>query len=615
MDAPVSPQNDDKSPARPAACPTPPGGSALPAVAFSRQEWIRLFQEGEHEKLCGEFLRILDHFTKVAYYNLSAPERSFVNDFVESFLFFFCHPDLNVPAGHAQAFIGLNPIIANVAAISDFGSTTPWVVRLARHKENYFKLLALYNVRSDVEIDPTLFFDVSPFVASKWWTYYWISAPAFCLKETFKKIRTHLLGLDHRFMIFGTNARASYFPVTYVAPECEHIAKGRLNRLAAEAFANVTIRNKPERKKIALVTDRWYRSAVYTSLSPLVRSLKDHYEVTLVHNGTDEKAIMDREMFERTMCIQMKNSQMDLEPLQDNSFSAAIFPDVGMNPESIYLSNIRIAPVQLMMYGHPTSTWNSQIDYFIGGRKVEDLEHARQNYGERLVVIPGMGVYPVYPDDFTPPQDAPCEDPLLINCGWTAQKVSYPLLVALQKVLEHTERPIVFQIFPGHALAQYNGFIPFVKDIQSMLGQEHVRVLPSLSRLHYLAELCKGSFSIDSYPFGGFNTVIDALYCKKPMVVWQGDRAFNRFGAATLEIAGLPELIARTSEEYIASILRLINDDEFRRRMRAKIMTVDLKASFAKQENPANYLKAIDYLIENHDRLKAEDSRAPILIE
>jgi hypothetical protein len=592
-----------------------PGGDTSCAPTFSRQEWLRLFIRGEHETLCDEFLRILNHFAKTSYYNLSAGQRSFVNDFVENFLYFFCHPDLKVPAGQVQAFIGLHPIIANVVAISDFGTTTPWVVRLARHKENYFKLLALYNVRSAVDIDSSLFFDVSPLIASQWWTYFWISAPAFCLKETYERIRAHLLGLDHRFMIFGTNARASYFPVTYVAPEYEQIGKGRLNRLAAEAFANVKIRNKPLRRKIALITDRWYRSAVYTSLSPLIRSLAGRYDLTLIHNGTDEKEIMDRAMFERTMCIQMKNSQMDLEPLQDNDFSAAIYPDIGMNPESIYLSNIRIAPVQIVMYGHPTSTWSPQIDYFIGGRKVENLANASRDFGERLVVIPGMGVYPVYPDDFTPPPETKSETPFVINCGWTAQKVSYPLLATLQKVIEGAKKAILFQIFPGNALTQYNGFIPFVKDVQSMLGAQRVRVLASLSRLDYLGELCKGAFSIDSYPFGGFNTVIDALYCKKPMVVWQGDRAFNRFGGATLEIAGMEELIARTQEEYISCVLRLINDDDFRRTMCARAAALDLKAAFAKHENPAYYLKAIDYLIDNHDRLKAEGSREPIIIE
>jgi predicted O-linked N-acetylglucosamine transferase (SPINDLY family) len=377
----------------------------------------------------------------------------------------------------------------------------------------------------------------------------------------------------------------------------------------------VAIRNTPARKKIALISGRWYRNAVYTSLAPLVRSLAGYYEVTLVHFGTHEREIQDREMFERVITILMKNHQMDLSPLQDNEFSAAIYPDIGLNAESIYLSNIRLAPIQAVMYGHPTSTWGSKIDYFLGGREVEDAGKAGENYSERLVLIPGMGVYPVYPDEFTVPDVPPQEEPFYVNCGWTAQKVSYPLLDALREVLARAEKMVIFRIFPGRALTDNNGFIPFVKDIHSQLGAEHVQVFPNFSRMQYFTELCRGAISLDSYPFGGFNTVIDALHCRKPMVVWKGDRAFNRFGAATLEIVGLPELIACNRQEYIDLTVRLINDDGFRRAMRERVGAIDLKGSFAKHEDPGYYRKAIDYLIENNDRLKSESSKEPIIID
>jgi hypothetical protein len=584
------------------------------AVAFSRQLWMKLFTRGDHEKLSNEFLRMLNHFAAVTYFNLTAEKRCFINDFVENFLFFFCHHDFAIPEKHVPAYLGMQPVIANIVALSDYGATTPWVVRLAQNKANFFKLLTLHNVRTEIEIDPAHYFEIGPFFASRWWCYFWVSAAAFCRKETHEKIRFHLKTLDPRLTMIGVNSRLSYFPVTYIAPECERIAKERLNRLVADAFANVVIRNRPDRKKIALVTGRWYRSAVYTSLAPLVRSLKGFFDITLISFGTPEEGIQDREMFERVITIQMKNHQMDLEALQDNGFSAAIYPDIGMTAESIYLSNIRIAPVQIALYGHPTSTWGSQIDYFIGGQKVELAEKAAENYSERLVLIPGMGVYPVYPDDFAVPPDAAAEGPFLVNCGWTAQKVSYPLLDALREMLRRVKKNVVFRIFPGRNVTDSNGFIPFVKDIHAMLGADHVHVFPNFTRLEYLAELCRGSISIDSFPFGGFNTVIDALHCRKPMVVWEGDRAFNRFGAATLDIVGLPELIARSREEYIAATVHLIDDDGYRQSVKERVDRIDLKQCFAKHEDPGNFRKAVEYLLDNHESIKNDSSRNPIII-
>jgi hypothetical protein len=59
----------------------------------------------------------------------------------------------------------------------------------------------------------------------------------------------------------------------------------------------------------------------------------------------------------------------------------------------------------------------------------------------------------------------------------------------------------------------------------------------------------------------------------------------------------------------------MINDDGFRREMIEKVAAIDLKAAFAKHENPEYFRKAVDFLIENHERLKAEGSREPIIIE
>jgi hypothetical protein len=584
--------------------------------SFSRGQWLKWYQQASYNALSDDMIRCLDYYFNHPLTTLTATQLALLNDFIEHFLYFFSSDDFSPPKQHIQKYVSYHPLIANLVAISDFQTTTPWVRRLAQRKENYFKLLVLYNSRTDVDINPSLFFDVNPFFASEWWSYFWLSPPAFCLRQTHEKIRNHIKNLDHRLSIIGSGTYVSYFPITYVAPDIEHIMKMHLNRLLSQAFANVQIRNTPNPKKIALITDRWYRSAVYTSLSPLVRSLKGRFDVTLVHFGRDEKTILDRDMFSQTISVKMKNSEMDLAALQDNEFSAVIYPDIGMNRESIYLANIRIAPVQIMMYGHPASTWGSKIDYFIGGKAVEDLSRASENYGERLVVIPGMGVHPVLPE--VPPA-APLvgspDDPFIINCGWTAQKVSFPLLDALQEILRNTKKTIRFHVFGGGTIGHNNGVIPFVKDLQTMLGRDSVRVFTEMPQKEYLTELCKGRISLDAYPFGGFNTVIDALSCKKPIVTWETGRAYSRFGSATLVLVGMPELIARNREEYIALALRLINDDGFRNEMTARAAAVDLQSTFAAGENPEYFTKAVDFLIENHARLSAQGSLEPVIIE
>jgi predicted O-linked N-acetylglucosamine transferase (SPINDLY family) len=583
---------------------------------FSPRLWQELFRLKQFDQLSLNFINCIEYYRDHTLYNIDAYHRCVTNAFVENFLYFFCNHEFVIPEHHLLAYLQLQPIICHIVGVSDFETTTPWLTRLITRRENYFKVLALCNSRTEFEIEQSVLFEISDVFSSQWWSYYWLSTVSYCKPSTYNRIRNHLNKLDPRYILFGSNSRASYFPVTYVAPELEHTIKSKLNTLAAQALSNVEIKNTPNKKHIAIITSRWYQSAVYTSLAPMLHSLKGHYELTLIHLGPPNNDLLDKEMFTNTLHIQMIQDQMDLSCIHENSFAAVIYPDIGMCTESIFLSNIRIAPIQVVMYGHPSSTHDSLIDYFIVGRKSEDLMFAQQYYSERMVVLPGMGVCPVFPDYPIPKSGIINEEEtLLINCPWTSQKITWPLIEALQEILRNSKRKIKFQFFSGGGLTNANAFIPFAKDLWHLLGRENVNIFPPLQKSDYLKEMEKGSLSIDSYPFGGFNTIIDSLHLRKPVVAWKGNYAFSRFTSATLDLLGLNELIASSREEYIDLTLRLIHDSIYRNNICAKIDTIDIKKAFTENENPDYFCKAIDYLIEHSDELKKDISKTPLMIE
>ena len=81
--------------------------------------------------------------------------------------------------------------------------------------------------------------------------------------------------------------------------------------------------------------------------------------------------------------------------------------------------------------------------------------------------------------------------------------------------------------------------------------------------------------ALDTFPYNGGNTSLEALWQGIPVVTLKGDRWAARLGARFLVQAGLPSLIAHSWGEYAAIAARVAADsgfrDEFRKTSRDQL--------------------------------------------
>lgn len=145
----------------------------------------------------------------------------------------------------------------------------------------------------------------------------------------------------------------------------------------------------------------------------------------------------------------------------------------------------------------------------------------------------------------------------------------------LRQAIERCEQPVKFRFFPGAAV-NGNGYLPFVREVRDRLGGEHVEVFRPLGYQAYMEVMEGGHFAADSFPFGGYNSVVDVLYLRKPLVALQGDRFYNMAASYLLRRMGMPELVATTPAQYVDLLVRMVNDGEFRERMMTAARTVDV---------------------------------------
>ncbi|MGE5658731.1 MAG: hypothetical protein ACM37W_19190 [Actinomycetota bacterium] len=593
-----------------------PQSEILQQPQVNPTELLTLYLNQDYDRLSEKFLKILEYFEKETYYSLSQESQYFINVFVKNFLYLFTQPDYILSDRHVTRFIQFNLTIANLVAMSSLGTTDAYLEILRDQPRNFAKLLTLYSARNTVKFDRQSIFKANPQLACFWYSCYCEIYRSGIINETaYQNLKEHITYQDEQLTDFY-NIDDLYFGATYIDGDRDREIKQRINQsIKNSSFVTHTkIQNHPHPKKIAVITSLWFsQHSVYRTLSEFVESLKDNYELTLVHLGPIRNNL-DIGFFKEIRYVYIVEGSLNIDSLKNNDFIAVYYPDIGMSSESIFLSNLRIAPIQLCGVGHSVSTFGSEIDYYISGAEVEIPEGAEANYSERLVLLPGFGVIhnrPIYQIRNLEKQPSR----FIINCSWYAQKVNYPLLCYLKEVVKHCQKKILFRFFAGGALTRKNDFIPFARDLEAALGKEWSELIPAQPYEQYMALMEEGDICIEPYHFGGCNTVADSLYLRIPTITFEGNKWYNRIGSQMLHSVGLSELVAKTPEEYIALILKLIHHDDYRLSLQEKLNQINLNQTIFNSQSKVYFKNAIDFLIENHEQLKSETSRHPIRIQ
>jgi len=70
-----------------------------------------------------------------------------------------------------------------------------------------------------------------------------------------------------------------------------------------------------------------------------------------------------------------------------------VYPDVGMEPLSYYLSFSRLAPLQLAWWGHPITPSTPSLDYYIS--LVDETLDAVDHYTEQMIRMEWVNLPPM----------------------------------------------------------------------------------------------------------------------------------------------------------------------------------------------------------------------------
>jgi hypothetical protein len=584
---------------------------------FEPRQLLQLYIDGHHDQVSEVFLDVLTNFQDNPRYLLDDCGQYYINVFVKTFLHLFTQIDFVIGPAFQERFVAHNLTVANLVSASGF-HTTDAFLEILRHQEgNFVKILTLYSARNQVQFDRTKLFDLDPVLASLWYgTYAAVCQTGFLRPLIVDNLRAHF-EFSHPRLDPRPGLSDIYYGSTYVDGVCDRSIKRVCNAYIRDTIGGRGhLITKTTPRKLAVLSAVWWPGhSVYRNYYAYLKHLKG-YHLTFFELGHNDE--VDLSLFDEVRQLDFDSRGVMEVAGIEGDFCVAYFPDIGMSTQSIWLANLRIAPVQLCSLGHSVSTFGGDIDYYISGADVERPDNPEENYSERLVLLPGCGIihnHPLHvPRGITPGGGRDHGAELIVNLPASAQKINAGFVQVLRDLLDQARRPLKLRLLAGWSLSRQSHYLPFVREIAALFGTERFEVFPNLTYTMYMALLEEGDFTIDAYHFGGCNSVADSLFLRRLIVTWEGDKWYNRIGSHMLRLVGLPELIATNATEYLEVTLRLLHEDAFRADLQERLDRADLDATIFSTADAQYFQKALDFLIENHDRLRQDPDRSAIRI-
>ncbi|MEH2183078.1 O-linked N-acetylglucosamine transferase, SPINDLY family protein [Nostoc sp.] len=252
------------------------------------------------------------------------------------------------------------------------------------------------------------------------------------------------------------------------------------------------------------------------------------------------------------------------EQIISDKLHILVFPEIGMNPQTMQMAGLRLAPVQCTAWGHPVTTGLPTIDYFLSSELMEP-ENAQEHYSEKLIRLPNIGVS--YPKPYIPPvikarSDFKLPDDAVIYLCCQAPFKYLPQYDFIFVEIAHRVPQAKFVFLRGTLLQ------PRLKRAFAAIGlnsEDYCVFLSIPERLDYLMINLLSDVYLDTFTWSGGNTTLEAIACNLPIITCPGEFMRGRHSDSFLKMLGVTDTIAKNEAEYIEIAVKLGLDPAWRR--------------------------------------------------
>jgi protein O-GlcNAc transferase len=231
------------------------------------------------------------------------------------------------------------------------------------------------------------------------------------------------------------------------------------------------------------------------------------------------------------------------------------------------------APIQISWLAYPGTTGMRAIDYRVTDPFLDPVGSDTTVYAETSLRLADTFwcYHPLTSEETVSPLPARSNGHIRFGCLNNFCKVNEAVIALWARVLRAVAGSKLVLLAPqGQARRR-----TLTKFEQQGISADRIELVGQQGRLAYLATYRGIDVCLDTFPYNGHTTSLDAFWMGVPVVTLAGRTVAGRAGLCQAMNLGLPELVARTPDEYVTIVAGLCRDldrlGELRAGLRARM--------------------------------------------
>ena len=278
----------------------------------------------------------------------------------------------------------------------------------------------------------------------------------------------------------------------------------------------------------------------------------------------------------------------------DQKLDILFYPEIGLSIQLYFLSYIRLAKYQITSWGHPETTGNDSIDYFISSKFIES-ENSHKNFSEQIICSESLPMYYYKPKIKNILNEEKLNELNLYSCPQTLFKL-HPDFDQIIEKIQKKDKNSIFYFIKDSNKALNNIFINRLKK-NSKINLEKINFLENMNWEQYINHCGRASVLLDPLYFGAGNSFYESMFYGTPTITMPTNHTKSRLVLGAYNQMKISDMkfnpIVKNIDNYVDTAVEIANDKnliEIKNQLKLKAETnlYENKKSITDLENVLN---------------------------